>query len=51
MEQIADGGDGLVVRGCHPAIMEVKLTVTGDLLIPLENVACKSGDLLAVRLI
>ncbi len=43
-----DGRDGLVARGCHPA-MAVKLT--GHLLMPLENVACKSGDFSAVRLI
>ena len=47
-EQIDDGRDGLVVLGCHQG-MAVKLT--GDLPIPLGKARCKSGDLLAVRLI
>ena len=48
MEQIDDGRDGLVAQGCH---LEMAVKHTGHLLIPLENVACMSGDLSAVRLI
>jgi hypothetical protein len=49
MKQIDDCQDGLVVvQGCHQA-MAVKLT--GDLPIPLGKVTCKSGDLLAARII
>ena len=37
-----DGRDGHVVLGCHQAMV---MRLTGDLLIPLGKVACKSGDL------
>ena len=47
-EQIDDDRDGLVVLGCHQG-MAVKLT--GDFPLPLGKVGCKSGNLLAVRLI